>query len=63
MALGIHPRDDLHPDGLFDDLNFPSGDAPWTIGDATTRVFDKAQALADLLEKRRGGKKPAGGGA
>jgi len=43
--------------------NFPSGDAPWTIGDATTRVFDKAQALADLLEKRRGGKKPAGGGA
>ena len=35
--------------------NFPSGDAPWTIGDATTRAFDKAQALASLLEQRRDG--------
>ena len=35
--------------------NFPSGDAPWTIGDATTRAFDKAQALASLLEQLRDG--------
>lgn len=35
--------------------NFPSGNAPWTIGDATTRAFDKAQLLANLLEQRRGG--------
>ena len=39
--------------------NFPSGNAPWTVGDATTRAFDKAQALASLLEKRRGGHAPA----
>jgi hypothetical protein len=39
--------------------NFPSGNAPWTVGDATTRAFDKAEALAALLEKRRGGHTPA----
>jgi hypothetical protein len=39
--------------------NFPSGNAPWTVGDATARAFDKAEALAALLEKRRGGHAPA----
>ena len=42
---------------------FPAGNAPNSVVDATTRAFDKAQALADLLEKRRGGKKRVGGKA
>lgn len=37
---------------------FPSGKAPDSIVDATTRAFDKAQALADWLENRRKGVKP-----
>lgn len=32
---------------------FPSGDAPASIRDATTRALDKAQALAAWLERRR----------
>jgi hypothetical protein len=34
---------------------FPSGNAPSSVVDATSRAFDKAEALAALLEKRRGG--------
>jgi hypothetical protein len=37
--------------------DFPSGNAPGSVVDATTRALDKAEALADLLEKRRGGAK------
>jgi hypothetical protein len=40
--------------------NFPSGNAPGSVVDATTRAFDKAEALADLLEQRRGGAKKRG---
>lgn len=40
--------------------NFPAGDAPNSVIDATTRAFDKAQSLADLLEQRRGGNKKRG---
>ena len=40
--------------------NFPSGDAPNSVVDATTRAFEKAEALADLLEQRRGGHKKRG---
>jgi hypothetical protein len=37
---------------------FPSGNAPNSIVDATTHAFDKAQALAEWLENRRKGVKP-----
>lgn len=37
--------------------NFPSGKAPASIVDATTRAFDKAQSLAALLQERRTGAK------
>jgi hypothetical protein len=37
--------------------NFPSGNAPASIVDATTRAFDKVQSLAALLEQRRHGGK------
>jgi len=36
--------------------NFPAGNAPNSVIDATTRAFDKAQLLAAWLEKRRGGR-------
>ena len=38
--------------------SFPSGEAPSSIVDATTRAFDKAQSLAALLEQRRTGAQP-----
>jgi hypothetical protein len=40
---------------------FPSGNAPGSVVDATTRAFDKAESLAKLLERRRGGGKKHGG--
>lgn len=33
--------------------DFPSGDASSSVIDSTSRAFDKAKALAELLEKRR----------
>jgi len=35
--------------------DYPSGDASASIVDAVTRAFDKAQALAEWLERRRAG--------
>lgn len=40
--------------------NFPAGNAPNSVVDATSRAFDKTQVLADMLEKRRGGQPAAG---
>jgi hypothetical protein len=43
------------PTAFITTYNFPSGNAPGSVVDATARAFDKAQSLADMLEKRRGG--------
>jgi len=48
------------PTAFVTTYDFPSGNAPNSVIDATTRAFDKAQSLADLLEKRRGGHRPGG---
>lgn len=40
--------------------DFPSGNAPGSVVDATARAFDKAKGLAELLKKRRGGKQAGG---
>ncbi len=42
------------PTAFLTTYNFPSGNAPNSVADATARAFDKAQSLASLLEKRRG---------
>ena len=48
------------PTAFMTTYNFPSGNAPNSVVDATTRAFDKAQSLAALLEQRRGGHPRAG---